>query len=167
MTNVFISALSFSLTNASAFDDIDRSFEDLQEFIELSPKYNNIEVVKDLLEYKVDAENNLEDILYVISNYSDPEHTAYLNELDKIISTSKSNLYTDEVITYATAGQVFRGDFVSYYDQNNVWPGIPSNFKVCNEDELFQLNYGNLGNHPIDAVSFSDRSQLMFNNIDL
>lgn len=165
MTNVFVSAFSFSFTITDSFDDVDISFEELEDLIKSVPKYNNIKVTKDLLDYVINGDN-LDDILYEISNYSDSEYGVYLSELERIISSFKSALYTDEVVGYAISGLSYLGDFVAYYDESNRWLNVPDKLKISNSQELFDLNYNNLGEFPIDNVSFSTRAQLMFYNID-
>ncbi|MEY8215195.1 MAG: hypothetical protein RPR97_12040 [Colwellia sp.] len=164
MNNILISSYSFNISNSSDITSIENSINHIINFIDSVPTYNDISVTKDILQFRM-GEETLDDILFEVSGMQSDIYQHYLNEFEKSISSNKSNITTEEVLETVNEGPSFRGDFASVYYQVGHWPNIPATIHVSNQSSVYELNCQNLELHPISNDDFSERAELLFNNV--
>lgn len=165
VNNIFITGDSLGVESKSSLDDYENSLDRLSEFLELSPNYNNIEVCNDWLKYK-SSDETFDDILVEISGFSDPLYTEMLKDVSYILKSRVGKLSTEISYSLAGSGLVLNDEFIGFYSQKNKITNVDDSLVVKNNKELLSLNYFNLEEFPINEKSFSDRSKLIFNNIN-
>ncbi|MFH0270564.1 hypothetical protein [Vibrio jasicida] len=164
VNNVFVTGYSFNLSSSSSYIEYQSALDDLDSFIGIIPKYNNLEFCQDFLTYDLGGES-FDDILYEVSNYNDPLYTEMIKELNELTQGKKKGAFTDVVISCSGYGTVWNGEFISYYGQGKLIPNVHADLVVDCQSSLYALNYKNLGYYPISENSFAERAQLIFNNI--
>ncbi|EKO3407992.1 hypothetical protein R1U54_000182 [Vibrio fluvialis] len=164
VANIFITGYSLNLTEISTEEDFNDALDQLENFFENGATYNNVEVCNDYLTYDLGGET-LRDLIYEISGFSDPQYTELLKELSYVVRGKVQNTLSDVALASSGAGPVWNGEFIGFYSQGKIIPLVLNELIVTNSDSLFELNYKNLGVYPISEKSFSDRAQLIFDNI--
>ncbi|WP_148207838.1 hypothetical protein [Methylotenera mobilis] len=134
----------------------------LNQFLLSVPDYNNKIVNSDILEYSLNS-LSLQEILFQISNSSSPEYAELLKEFYNVISRFQSDITTAAAIE--ESNQADPGNFFSFYTQGIIIPGVSHNIHVDSNNKLYELNYQNLHNYPIEASSFVKRAKLLFKNL--
>ncbi|MEZ8148219.1 hypothetical protein [Enterovibrio norvegicus] len=164
VNNVFVTGYSLDLIGSSSQFDFDSVIEQLKVFFDSVPKYNNLEVCQDYLEYDLGGET-LDDIFFEIAGLKHPIYTEMLREIAHLTKGKKKGNYTDVVLDCADYGEAWKNEFISFYGQGKVIPNIHVDLVVSDAPCLYSLNYKNLGSHPISEMSFTKRAKLMYSNI--
>lgn len=165
VNNIFITGYSINITENSSQEQFGNALDMLENFLEESPSYNNLEVCNDFLFYRL-GEDSLDDLMYIISQYSDPTYTEMLKSLNRIVKGRIKNTLCDTALSSSGLGLVWKGEFIGYYSQGKLLPNVLDKLVVNSASTLFELNYNNLAWYPIDADSFSKRAKAIFDNID-
>lgn len=164
VNNVFVTGYSFNLSGSNSYKEYLSALDDLGSFIDAIPKYNKLEFCQDFLTYDLGGES-FDDIIYEVSNYNNPLYTEMIKELNELTRGKKKGACTDVVISSSGYGIAWNGEFISYYGQGKLIPGVHADLVVDCPSTLYSLNYKNLGDYPINERSFSERAKLMYSNI--
>ncbi|MDX2370946.1 MAG: hypothetical protein QNK36_21505 [Colwellia sp.] len=164
MNNIFISCFSFGISGTSDLTLINASLKQFSDFIGSIPKYNKIAITKDFLTFK-NGDETFKDIIFEACDMQRDSYEHYLRKLEKIMSSNKSDITTDEVIMTCAEGPIFRGNFASVYFQVDHWPNISEAVHVSSSSNLYELNCQNLERYPISNSNFSERAEVLFSNV--
>lgn len=165
VNNIFITGYSINITENSSQAQFENALDMFEHFLAKSPSYNNLEVCNDFLSYRL-GEESLDDLIYIISHFSDPTYTEMLKLLNRIVKGRVKNTLSDTALSSSGLGLVWKGEFIGYYSQGKSVPNVLDALVVNSTLALFELNYNNLALYPIDADSFSDRARAIFDNIN-